>query len=139
MNKRLLAGMMAGALLLGGAASADVDLSGMSYDELVALHDAVVSAIAESDGAVSFRAEPGDYIVGVDIPAGKYSVKQPEDAGFSVFHIYDEKGKSLKTEYFEPDNKPGKMLGQVLLEDGYRLELEYGAFLFAPSAGITFN
>jgi hypothetical protein len=45
MKKRFLAGLMAGALLVSGAASADVDLSGMSYEELVALKEQVNLAI----------------------------------------------------------------------------------------------
>lgn len=75
MNKRLLAGMMAGALLLGGAASADVDLSGMSYDELVALKDRINMAIWESEEWQEVTVPQGVWVVGEDIPVGKWSIK----------------------------------------------------------------
>ena len=49
MKKRIIAGLMAGALLVGGTAFADVDISGMSYDELVALKGQVDIAIKAMD------------------------------------------------------------------------------------------
>ena len=80
MNKRLLAGMMAGALLLGGAASADVDLSGMSYDELVALKDQINMAIWESEEWQEVTVPQGVWVVGEDIPAGKWTIRCVDDA-----------------------------------------------------------
>jgi len=187
MGKRLLAGLMAGALMLGGAAfaekhftvnvptskiaqggidalvspdqnddvengdisfsaavegnpvSAGIDLSGMSYDELVALHSGVISAMAESDGAISFRAEAGEYVVGQDIPAGAYSVKQAPDAGFAVLIVQGADGRKRVHEYFDPKEHAGKVIGRISLEDGEYLVLENYAFVFAPPAGITFN
>ncbi|MBQ3326547.1 MAG: hypothetical protein IJG86_02015 [Clostridia bacterium] len=138
MNKRLLAGMMAGALLLGGAASADVDLSGMSYDELVALQADVISAIAESGGAVSFRAEPGEYIVGEDIPVGRYSVRAAGD-DFCVISVDNADGLMRVNESFEESSRPGKVIGQLILEYGERVSVRSGALLFASPAGISFN
>ncbi len=49
MKKRIVAGLMAVALLFGGTAFADVDISGMSYDELIALKSQVDTAIKAMD------------------------------------------------------------------------------------------
>jgi len=136
-NKRLFAGLMAGALFLGGAASATIevnvpttrvvdesasddsvsaegagagaaadvmgqmqdllhdelvltaeearlvsgdsgprfDLSGLSYEELVALKDCINLAIWESEEWQEVTVPQGVWVVGEDIPAGKWTIK----------------------------------------------------------------
>ena len=122
MNKRFLAGLMVGALLLSGAAfadrgievnipvshgyfppedgsemeeaavdeavvvegdadsavalsAADIDLSGLSYDELVALKDRINLAIWECEEWQEVTVPQGVWVVGEDIPAGKWTIK----------------------------------------------------------------
>lgn len=188
MKKRFLAGAMAGAMMLGGVASAfaeyvidvptskyagdvlpseahdeenlenvkgeiedlisrgvsssgssasGIDLSGMSYEELVALHSEVVSAIAESDGAVSFRAEIGEYVVGSDIPVGDYSVAVDGEWDFCILNVKNTSGKLRMVEDFR--SVDSKRVGRVSLVEGEVVEIEGGAFRFGPPSGITFD
>ena len=64
---------------------ADVDLAGMSFDELIALRQQVESALWASDGWQDATVPGGVYIVGEDIPSGKWSVELSDpDAGSVV-------------------------------------------------------
>lgn len=136
MKKRIVAGLMAGAMLLGGAASAELevkvptsarassyqsgdaetvsdevaddvkeqiqdllhdemvltatlasgdsgpkyDLSGLSYEELVALKDSINLAIWESEEWQEVTVPQGVWVVGEDIPAGKWTIKSDVSA-----------------------------------------------------------
>ena len=65
-------------------AAAEVDLSGMSYDELVALKDQINKAIWESDEWQEVTVPQGVWRVGKDIPAGHWTVKAADGAYVSV-------------------------------------------------------
>lgn len=77
-------------LLFALPARADVDLSGMSYDELVALKDQINLAIWNSEEWQEVTVPQGRWIVGEDIPAGKWTVKCAdigEDNAFMQFTV----------------------------------------------------
>lgn len=57
------------------ATPAGVDLSGMSFDELIALKDQINLAIWNSEEWQEVTVPQGRWIVGEDIPAGKWTVK----------------------------------------------------------------
>lgn len=61
-------------LTLAPAAFADVDLSGMSFDELVALKDQVQRAMWDSADWQEVTVPQGVWQVGADIPAGKWTI-----------------------------------------------------------------
>lgn len=63
------------ALILSASALAEIDLSGMTYDELVALKDQINLAIWNSEEWQEVTVPQGRWIVGEDIPAGKWTVK----------------------------------------------------------------
>lgn len=57
---------------------AEIDLTGMTYDELVALKDQINLAIWNSEEWQEVEVPYGVWEVGVDIPAGKWTVKPVE-------------------------------------------------------------
>ena len=61
-------------LALAPAAFADVDLSGMTFDELVALKDQVQRAMWDSADWQEVSVPQGVWQVGPDIPAGKWTI-----------------------------------------------------------------
>lgn len=63
------------ALILTASALAEIDLTGMTYDELVALKDQINLAIWNSEEWQEVTVPQGLWIVGEDIPAGKWTVK----------------------------------------------------------------
>lgn len=74
--KKIFAFVLAAALILAiaPAAFAEWDLSGMSYDELVALKDQVQRTIWESEKWEEVTVPQGIYQVGRQIPPGKWTV-----------------------------------------------------------------
>lgn len=52
-----------------------VDLSGMSFDELVALKDQINIAIWNSQEWQEVTVPQGEWVVGQDIPVGKWTIK----------------------------------------------------------------
>ena len=63
------------ALILAASALAEVDLTGMTFEELVALKDQINLAIWNSEEWQEITVPQGRWIVGEDIPAGKWTVK----------------------------------------------------------------
>ena len=72
--KKLLIAFLA-LVTMFGCASAEIDLSGMTYDELVALKDQINLAMWQCEEWEEVTVPQGIWQVGVDIPAGHWTVK----------------------------------------------------------------
>ena len=72
--KKLLTVLIVLALLGAAALAEQIDLSGMSYEDLLALRQQVDAAIWASDGWQEVEVPAGVYTIGEDIPAGRWSV-----------------------------------------------------------------
>lgn len=72
--KKLLILFLLLVLLAGSAAADPIDLSDMSFDELVALRDQLNLAIWNSQEWQEVTVPAGVYRIGKDIPAGHWSV-----------------------------------------------------------------
>lgn len=73
--KKLLAVVLILELLISMAFAEGVDISGLSYDELVTLRDRINMAIWQSDEWQEVMVPQGVWKVGEDIPAGHWTVK----------------------------------------------------------------
>lgn len=96
-------------LCLAGVASAEAaDLSGMSYEELVALKDKINLAIWNSQEWQEVEVPQGVWVVGQDIPAGKWTIKAADGITAFVYwgDMLDESGMGLSYDgdVFECDN-----------------------------------
>lgn len=129
--------------------AAEIDLSGMSFDELVALRDQINLAIWESAEWEEVTVPQGVWKVGVDIPAGHWSIK-PVDGGdcwVKYGDVLDSSGKDI-------DYSPAKIsetltsplnsyysansdLTEIDIEakDGYYFVIDFGSAVFSPYAG----
>ena len=72
--KKLLTVLIVLALLGAAALAEQIDLSGMSYEDLLALRQQVDAAIWASDGWQEVEVPAGVYTIGEDIPTGRWSV-----------------------------------------------------------------
>lgn len=70
--KKLATLILTIALILAPAAHADIDLSGMSFNELVELQEKVTAAMWASDEWQEVELPAGMYVIGDDIPAGQW-------------------------------------------------------------------
>ena len=126
-------------MLVGTVAPAEVDLSGMSYEEMVELRDQLDKAIWASDGWQYVQVPGGDYDVGVDIPAGRWTLVGVDS--YSSFDVY--KSRALKDDYSYDALFESLKLNQhynITLEDGQYIEIS-GTIAFQPylGAGLRFH
>ena len=154
--KKLFLCLLVAALFLSQFALADVDLSGMTFDELVALKDQINLAIWNSEEWQEVTVPQGRWIVGEDIPTGKWTVKcadvNRDDYDMSITHIYwgneiDDQNRVkynglLHAEWiYNPDNRnyeSGEVTEIVFdFADGMIVDIdsEYAPALFTPYSG----
>ena len=88
--KRFAALLLVAILMLAGSAAADpIDLSGLSFEQLVALRDQLNLAIWNSQEWKEVTVPAGVWKIGEDIPAGHWSFRQEEDHDFTVVYYCD--------------------------------------------------
>ena len=133
-----------------GVGSAEIhDLSGMSYDELVALKEQINLAIWSSQEWQEVEVPQGVWIVGQDIPAGKWTIKAAD--GLTALIEWgdelDESGASLsfsgdifESEYLQSVNYRyyEKGYGTEVtwnLQEGQYFIVDDGIALFTPYSG----
>lgn len=149
--KKIFAFVLAAALILAitPAACAEWDLSGMSFNELVALKDQINLAIWNSDKWQEVEVPQGIYKVGSDIPAGKWTIKAPA-GGYTVVKIgsqLDENGMDVnyrgESKAMCGENYTGYAPNNAcdfwtveIREDQY-VSIKNGTAVFTPYAGNT--
>lgn len=138
-------------VLVGCLAFAEVDLSGMSYDELVALKDQINLAIWNSQEWQEVTVPVGVWKVGEDIPAGHWTITVAPDgptnwAYISIGTALDQTGKAIDimaTEYYYSegiklagsDAIPNLEQIDYELNDGAYVIVDYSDVIFVPYAG----
>lgn len=129
--------------------AAEIDLSGMSFDELVALRDQINLAIWESAEWEEVTVPQGVWKVGVDIPAGHWTIK-PADGAFCYIKYGDVLDASGQDIDYSPakisidiasptsygfDQNSDRTEADIDAKDGYYFVIEYGSVVFSPYAG----
>lgn len=124
-------------LLIGTAVAEGIDLSGMSYEDLLELRQQVDAAIWASDGWQEVQVPAGVYVIGEDIPSGRWTVSP--GGRLSTITLYP-----TKTDYTEQTYNyiSLTMLNEgesytLDVQDGQCLEIGGGALTFAPYVGAA--
>lgn len=129
--------------------SSESDLSGMTFNELVALKDKINLAIWQSAEWQEVEVPQGVWVVGEDIPAGKWTIK-PQDE-HSVFVYWGDKLNEAGTnvaystiyEYEVLTSKNNKYYSEAYdltevswdLKDGHYIVVDDGIAVFTPYSG----
>ena len=141
------------ALILSTAtfAHADTfDLSGLSFDELVALKDQINLAIWKSQEWQEVTVPQGVWLVGEDIPAGHWTIKTNASyAHITLGTALDETGKDIDIwksyfyhgesinsqnyKYFDPTSNKSEI--DFDLKAGTYIIIDSGSVIFTPYAG----
>ena len=130
-------------------APADIDFSGMSFDELVDLKRQIDLALWDTDEWQSVEVPSGMYVVGEDISAGHWAISVPKGASATLKwgDVLDESGRDLaysgkiyeyeymkdpEFRYYEAGDK-----SQVDydLKDGQFIIVDSGLVIFSPFTG----
>ena len=132
--KKLLALILLFALLLT-TASAEIDLSGMSEAELLALSRQIQLLLFGEKLAAGVTVNPGTYTIGEDIPAGSYKVDvvNPNVSGYLM--ITDASGEYVAS-HFLGEMLGTNTIGKLVLEDGQTVEISGTNVLFYSYAGM---
>ncbi|MCE5342080.1 MAG: hypothetical protein LLF96_00630 [Eubacteriales bacterium] len=130
-----------------------VDLSGMTFDELVTLKEAVNTALWNADEWQEVTVPEGIYEVGVDIPACHWTVKAAE--GQMIFFEWGSKLKDYGSRIYKTlssedalyvangiysKSHSGYKQGDLLqmdydLQEGQYVGITYGEAIFSPYTG----
>lgn len=108
-----LVSLFAALMLIPSFSFAETDLSSMSVDDLVSLKTAIVGELMARDEVKTVTVPAGEYIVGEDIPAGKYSVATSASMVMLTVNEY-------KEAYVVTPNDP---IGKLSLKNGDVLAL----------------
>ena len=125
----------------------DIDLSKLSYDELVELKDQINLAIWNSEEWQEVEVPHGVWLVGTDIPEGKWTVTASDRCSlrFYIGKELDETGAALK-----PNNQWWRLKSSsrssfdpaddiesitVELQKGTYVYIDEGSVIFTPYSG----
>lgn len=128
------------------ADSEKIDLSGMTYDELVALKDRINLAIWQSDEWQEVEVPQGVWKVGEDIPAGKWTIKALPSKNTMVTMGTEVKngGTDVKAKAYQVIDDPGYRYYEdgtsvsewtIELEEGMYIQIQFGSAVFMPYSG----
>jgi len=147
--KKLISIILTLVMLVPAVSLADLpDISDLSYDELVQLKDKINLAIWSSEEWQEVEVPAGTYQIGVDIPAGHWTLRvAAKHDSFNVFYfdVLDEFGKSvgygskllsnqIATADFSPFGAIPITEIDIDMKDGWYLYLG-GSTLFTTYAG----
>lgn len=131
-------------------AQADVDLSGMSFDELVALREKIDLAIWNSQEWQEVTVPQGIWKVGEDIPEGHWTIKpvdgvycfisygsKLEDNNKEVSYKSDDYYHVILTSETQRNFEKGEDVIQtdIDMKSGAYIEIEAGDVVFSPYTG----
>lgn len=136
--------------IVSTCALAEIDLSGMTYAELVALKDQINLAIWNSQEWQEVEVPQGVWLVGEDIPAGHWSISSvAKYASITIGTQLDETGKDIAAfasdfyeyekvtnptyKYYEKDSDLTSI--DFDLKNGTYVLIEKGTVLFTPYSG----
>lgn len=147
--KKLLCILLA-CLCITPAFAEGVDLSGMSYEELVALKSMINMAMWLSEDWQEVKVPAGLWVIGEDIPEGHWSLSIPQSGSFLIItygDTLDNSGKRISlysNVYYHETlwsvnsssyNEGDLVSVDIDMQEGHYLEIQHGYVIFTPYQG----
>ncbi len=137
-------------LLMPLVSFAEMDFSGLSFDELLKLRDEITKALWESEEWKEVVVPEGTYLVGRDIPAGHWTIApHPDNSNVAGKGIHMKIGKYLKENGVDVDiTKAGNFSTNIgrdienyslVLQEGYYIQISNGKAVFSRFIGYDFG
>lgn len=132
--------ILVGLMLLCSVALAEVDLESMSFDELIDLREQITIEITSRPEWKEVNVPAGIYEIGVDIPAGHWTISPVND---SVAFNYGSALNETKTD-IAPMNltatggagKPETFMNEVFGMESVSIDLAEGNWIFLNNQSI---
>lgn len=131
--------------ILGQSKGMLVDLKVLDDGELLALLDAVQAERLSRLSFSSFVLQPGEYRIGVDVPAGAFRVEHTGSSYLTDLAVFDDPDDSIRSFFAQVAmdgevSTVGKEVGRLVLPDGGLLKVTSGsARFFADAGGIVYE
>lgn len=133
--KRFLFLLVALSLFVTCAFAESVDLESMTTDEIVDLQSDIIKELtARNFPTKRFTVPMGEYIVGVDIPAGNFRVIY-WGKSISCVSVVDANGDYVCMHTLENS----AVIGKLPLVEGQTISILYDKATFLPYNGIEFS
>lgn len=138
--KKIIAVLLILWLLIPSALGEGIDLSKLSYDELTALRRSIEAEIMSRPEWKEITVPAGEWEVGVDIPAGSYSIEMATNKSGNLLvwgkakNDYKSNGGLLVNISIVPDNR---VIGKINLKGGTILDITC-AVIIRPVKGLGF-
>lgn len=116
-------------------AFAEIDLSGLSFQELIDLRQQIDRLLFGSEEYKEVTVPQGNYTVGVDIPAGAYSLSASSFATCVIYEDSTAAPEKLVGTYMISSGSP---VAKLELTDGQYVELVGGSVVFKTYTGLGF-
>ena len=137
-------------VLFSQVAFADVDLSNMSFDELVDLKGQINLALWNSEKWQEVAVPAGVYEIGKDIPVGRWTIHPADGQTAEVYYGVglEHGGTSIKDTYdAEQITSPSDSYSEYndiesvtwTLEEGAYIKIESSSVVFTPFSGFDFS
>lgn len=132
--KRIVAVLSVVLCMVPAFACADIDLSGMSYDELVELSKDVGLAIMSHEDFDSVVVPMGLWEVGVDIPEGTWIITSEKDYTSVIYGSkLDESGNDMN------GFSKGNTFADIDKGETWRVAVENGNYICVKYNQVTFT
>lgn len=117
-----------------------IDLSTLSFDELVALRQQIDMAIMQSDEWKQVTVPVGTYIIGKDIPSGDYAVAYTGrvQSFLCIYPDIQSVGDYQCSSHLLSSMMGNTTIGKLCLTEGQVIVIEYGELVFSPYKGLDF-
>lgn len=125
-------------LMCAASALAEIDLSGMTWDELVALERQVQMAMWASDEWQEVEVPIGAYEVGVDIPEGYWTISTDGIAMVRWGSSLDEYNVNIDfKDYINSSALDEETSVSWQLKSGTFIVVDFGSVIFTPYTGSS--
>lgn len=139
--KRLVLAVLCAVLLIGSAC-AEVDLSGMSFSDLLALKERINLALFQCDEWQEVKVPAGMYKIGTDIPAGKWVISPIDGETARVYwgEGTTSGGTEIDDEYaYEQITSPNDSYAKYNKVESVMWELANGTYLLIQDSPVIFT
>lgn len=112
-----------------------IDLTGLSFDELIQLRKEIDLLIFGSEEYKEVSVPAGDYVIGEDIPAGTYSL---DCNSVAMIEVYSDTSRDFMSMLACHPVGDGETVGKIELIDGQAVSITLGSIIFKTYTGLGF-